>query len=240
MFDPIPGLAGEFRERMFYNASNRLDTLVEMRYQLRENARDGVVRADLTASRAERTVLDSTVQAFRNELLETSVAFVFLSWARETFSEPFARGIARTFSGREEVDSPVSPFSDREVRMTIDGDRFRRGLKVGARPFRQVSPTIAFATYGVPLGDDTELMAISLRLVPIRWNFNHLRTELLTRAPLGREGLALAAGIRYEIERRNRDDFSAVLGFQIPLGGVPIDVRLDTSGEILLSWRKGW
>ena len=49
-----------------------------------------------------------------------------------------------------------------------------------------------------------------------------------------------AAGIRYEIERRNRDDFSAVLGFQIPLGGVPIDVRLDTSGEILLSWRKGW
>lgn len=231
------GLAQKINERFRYNWPRRFESITSIRYMERVNANDDLF-GDLYASRAERATLDSLSQGARDWLLETPFTEWFLAEVREATSDALARTFQRTVSGEyEPMDNIVSPFSDREERLTFDGGRIRRGLKLGLRPFRVSSP-YAFTTYGFRDGGGEEYLAVSLRQYLHRWNPSEPRTELLARVPLGIRDFAVAGGLRYEPERNHRDTFSVVFGTEGRIGGGIMFLRLDSSGGIIASFSK--
>lgn len=159
-YDPVSGFAGKFQERMFFNSTSRFDAITGIRYLERDNA-DGGLFANLHHSRMERTFHDSLGQAAREWMLETPFTDWFLAEMRDMTSDAFARSFSRTVSGREELDNLVSPFSDREERVTLDGGRIRRGFKLSVRPFR-TSPYVS-GTYGLADKNGGGLAALSIR-----------------------------------------------------------------------------
>lgn len=235
-YDPAPGFAGKFQERMFFNGTNRFDAITGIRYLERDNA-DGGLFADLHHSRMERTFHDSLGQAAREwMLLDTPFAGWFLAEVRDMTSDAFARSFSRTVSGREELDNLVSPFSDREERVTLDGGRIRRGFKLSLRPFR-TSPYVS-GTYGLADGNGGGLAALSVRYYAHDWNPGNPIAELLARVPLHVGHWVVATGVRYEPERAERDTGSYVFGLEGKMGGGSLFLRADSSGGIFLSFSK--
>ena len=234
-FDPAPGFAGKLEERLFFNGTNRFDAITSIRYLEKDNA-DGGLFADLNHSRMERTLHDSLGQAAREWMLETPFTDWFLAEVREMTSDAIARSFSRTVSGREELDNLVSPFSDREERVTLDGGRIRRGFKLSLRPFR-TSPYVS-GTYGLADGNGGGLAALSIRYYAHDWDPGNPITELLARVPLHVGGWVVATGVRYEPERDGHDSGSYVFGLEGRARGGSLFLRADSSGGIFLSFLK--
>lgn len=234
-YDPIPGFFGEFQKRFSFNGTNRFDAITAIRYLERENA-DGGLFADLYHSRMERTFHDSLGQAAREWMLETPFTDWFLAEVREMTSDALARSFSKTVSGREELDNLVSPFSDREGRVTLDGGRIRRGFKLSLRPFR-TSPYVS-GTYGIADSNGGGLAALSVRYYAHDWDPGNPIAELLARVPLHVGSWVVATGVRYEPERAERDTGSYVFGLEGEVASGSLFLRADSSGGIFLSFSK--
>jgi len=234
-YEPASGFAGKLQERLFFNGTNRFDAITALRYLERDNS-DGGLFADLHHSRMERTFHDSLGQAAREWMLETPFTGWFLAEVREMTSDAFARSFSRTVSGREELDNLVSPFGDREERVTLDGGRIRRGFKLSLRPFR-TSPYVS-GTYGLQDGNGGGLAALSVRYYAHDWDPGNPIAELLARVPLHVGHWVAATGVRYEPERVGRDSGSYVFGLEGRAAGGSLFLRADSSGGIFLSFSK--